>query len=94
MYLIEMDKYQQIFIDVKSKRVWLVRLRKKKESDEAIKKVLSDSRSRSHNKIRILRTDGDGIFGRSGSFQELKEREGFIHERPAPYDHQQSCHYR
>ena len=38
-----------------------------------------------------MRTDGDGIFGRSKTFQELKEKENFIHERPAPYDHRQSA---
>jgi hypothetical protein len=84
-------KYQQIFIDVKSRKVWLVRLRKKKNSDDAITKVIADSRARSHNKIRVLRTDGDGIFGRSKSFQDLRDKEEFIHERPAPYDHQQSA---
>ena len=68
-----------------------MRLRKKKESDTAIEKVLADCRARSGNKIRILRTDGDGIFGQSKKFQELKKRENFIHERPAPYDHQQSA---
>jgi hypothetical protein len=71
--------------------VWVVRLKKKKESDEAIKKIITDSKARSGNSIKILRTDGDGIFGRSKAFQELKEREKFIHERPAPYDHQQSA---
>ncbi len=75
-----------MFIDVISKKVWIIRLHKKFESDEAIKKVLIDSRTRSTNRIRILRTDGDGIFGRSKNFQELKEKENFIHERPAPYD--------
>ena len=85
------EKYSQIFIDVASKKVWVVRLKKKKESDAAIQSVLADARARSRNKIRILRTDGDGIFGRSRKFQELKEKEGFIHERPAPYDHQQSA---
>ena len=53
--------------------------------------MLADCRARSGSKIRILRTDGDGIFGRSKNFQALKERESFIHERPAPYDHNQSA---
>ena len=51
------EKYSQIFIDVASKRVWVERLKKKKDSDN--EKVLLDSRARSGNKIRILRTDGD-----------------------------------
>jgi len=85
------EKYSQIFLDVVSKKVWLVRLKKKNESDEAIKKVLLDARTRSRNKIRILRTDGDGIFGRSETFKKLKEKEEFVHERPPPYDHQQSA---
>ena len=84
-------KYSQIFLDVVSKKVWLVRLHKKRESDEAIRKVLLDSKIRSKNKIRILRTDGDGIFGRSETFNKLKEKEEFIHERPPPYDHKQSA---
>ena len=65
-------------------------LKKKKHSDEAIQAVIIDCKARSRNNIRILRTDGDGIFGRSETFQKLKEREGFTHERPAPYDHKQS----
>ena len=84
------EKYTQIFIDVVSKQVWIVRLKKKTESDEAIQKTLLDSKTRSTNNIRVLRTDGDGIFGRSESFQKIKEKEKFIHERPAPYDHKQS----
>ena len=69
------EKYSQILIDRASGRVWVVRLKKKKESDTAIEKVLTDSRARSGRKIRILRTDGDGIFGRSKRCQELKDRE-------------------
>jgi hypothetical protein len=85
------NKYSQIFLDVVSKTIWVVRLRKKKHSDDAIRKVLLDAKVRSRNSLRILRTDGDGIFGRSRNFQELREKEGFIHERPPPYDHQQSA---
>ena len=84
-------KYTEIFIDVASKRVWVVRMRKKTHSEEAIKKVIGDARARSRNNIRILRTDGDGIFGRSESFNKLREKQKFIHERPAPYDHKQSA---
>ena len=66
-------KYTQIFIDVKSKRVWVVRLRKKSHSREAIKKILRDAKIRSRNDIRILRTDGDGIFGRSDPFKKIRD---------------------
>ena len=55
------------------------------------KSIIADPRARSGRKIRILRTDGDGIFDQSKRFQELKDRENFIRERPAPYDHQQSA---
>ena len=48
-------------------------------------------KARSGNNIKILRTDGDGVFGRSKTFQELRDREKFIHERPASYDHQQNA---
>ena len=85
------EKYSQIFIDVVSKRVWVVRLKKKRDSDDAIRLVINDAKARSRNNIRILRTDGDGIFGRSATFLELKAKENFVHERPAPYDHQQSA---
>ena len=85
------EKYSQIFLDVISKRVWVVRLKKKSESDNAIEKVLLDAKTRSRKEVRIVRTDGDGIFGRSKSFQELKEKEKFLHERPAPYDHRQNA---
>jgi hypothetical protein len=41
--------------------------------------------------LKFLRADGDGIFGRSASFRELAQAEGFIHEKPAPYDHEQNA---
>ena len=84
-------KYSQLFIDVASKREWVVRFRKKSHSPDAVKKVISDAQARSHNDIRIVRSDGDGIFGRSEIFKKMKETEKFIHERPAPYDQQQSA---
>ena len=60
-------------------------------SDEAIEKNLGDAQARSGRPCKILRTDGDGIFGRSKSFQELQKKLGFVHERPAPYDHEQNA---
>jgi hypothetical protein len=83
-------KYSQIFLDEGSRRVWTVRLRSKTDSDEAIRTVVKDSQARSGRKVKFLRTDGDGIFGRSKSFQELKDELGFVHTRPAPYDHDQN----
>ena len=65
--------YSQIFIDLVSRRVWTVGLTDKTGSDEAIRKVLIDAKARSGRNIKILRTDGDGIFGRSASFQKIKE---------------------
>jgi hypothetical protein len=70
---------------VGSKRIWTVKLKFKTESDEAI----ADSRARSSKQCKILRTDGDEIFP-NRSFLELKENLKFLHERPAPYDHDQS----
>jgi len=84
-------KYSQIFIDVGSKRLWTVKLGKKTESDEAIRKVLTESKIRSGRAVKFLRTDGDGIFGRSESFKKLQEDLGFVHQRPAPYDHEQNA---
>ena len=69
------EKYLQIFIDVKSRKVWVAKLKNKTDSDKAIESVVRESYIRSRNKLRVLRTDGDGIFGRSKSFQELRERE-------------------
>ena len=71
--------------------MWVVGLKDKTGSDEAIRKILLDARSRSGRARKILRTDGDGIFGRSSSFQKLKEEFNFVHERPAPYDHNKSA---
>ena len=71
--------------------MWSKRLIHKYESDEMIKKVLDESRIIAGRGVRYLRTDGDGIFWRSKSFQELQEREKFIHERPSPYDHNQNA---
>jgi hypothetical protein len=84
-------KYSQIFIDVASRKVWTVQLGKKTDSNEAIRKVLHEARIRSGRRLKYLRADGDGIFGRSANFQSLAQAEGFIHEKPAPYDHQQSA---
>jgi len=84
-------KYSQIFIDFASRKLWTVRLKNKTESDDAIESVLADAQARSGRKCKILRTDGDGIFGRSKSFQELQKKLNFVHERPAPYDHEQSA---
>src|SRR5689334_6217733 len=76
-------------MDVASRRIWTVSLKSKTDSDSAIKEVLEDSRARSGNQCKILRTDGDGIF-RSQSFGELQKQFQFVHERQAPYDHDQS----
>ena len=84
-------KYSQIFIDLGSRRLWTVRLGKKTDSDEAIRKILTESKIRSGRTVKFLRTDGDGIFGRSESFKKLQEDLGFIHQRPAPYDHEQNA---
>jgi hypothetical protein len=83
--------YSQIFVDLVSRRVWVIALGDKTGSDEAIRKVLVDAKSRSGRPVRVLRTDGDGIFGRSDSFQKLKEEFGFVHERSPAYDHNQSA---
>ena len=56
-------KYSQLLRDVKSQKVWVARLRKKTHSNEAIEKIINDSKARFRNNIRILRTDGDGYLG-------------------------------
>jgi len=71
--------------------VWIKRFQNKTQAEEATEKILKDAFIRSRNTIRVLKTDGDGIFGRSKTFQEMREREKFTHERPAPYDHKQSA---
>ena len=45
-----------------------------------------DAKARSGRTLRFLKTDGDGVFN-SGSFEELRVKFGFIHEKSAPYDH-------
>ena len=87
----DLEKYSQIFLDVISKRVWVGRLKKKSQSNNAIEKVLIDAKTRSGKEVRIVRTVGDGIFGRSKFFEELKAKQKFLHERPAPYDHRQNA---
>jgi len=84
-------RYSQIFVDLVSRRVWTVGLVDKTDSDEAIRKILLDARSRSGRPVKVLRTDGDGIFGKSGSFQKLKEEFHFIHEQSPAYDHNKSA---
>src|ERR1700753_4362281 len=83
--------YSQIFVDLVSSRVWTVGLKDKTGSNDAIRKVLLDARARSGRPIKILRTDGDGIFGRSEKFLKVKEEFSFIHEKPAPNDHSKSA---
>jgi len=84
-------RYSQIFVDLVSRRVWTVGLGHKTDSDEAIRKVILDARARSARPIKVLRTDGDGIFGKSSSFQKIKEEFSFVHERPPAYDHNKSA---
>jgi len=43
-------------------------------------------------KVKFLRTDGDGIFRESKNFLDLQKKYGFRHERPGPYDHKHSAH--
>jgi hypothetical protein len=84
-------RYLQLFLDLGSRKVWAVPMKSKTDSDKALVEVLMDARIRSGRKCKYLRTDGDGVFGRSSSFQEIMKKEEFIHERPAPYDHEQSA---
>jgi len=74
-----------------SKKLWVAHLGDKTGSYEALERVLSDSRTRSGRPCKFLQADGDGIFGRSGRFQEI-EKFAFILQRPAAGDHEQSCH--
>ena len=71
-----LNKYSQIFIDLTS---WIKRFQNKTQAEEATEIFLKDAFIRSRNTIRVLKTDGDGIFGRSKTFQEMRERE--IHTR-------------
>ena len=59
-------------------------------SYDALREVLTDSLTRSGRKCKFLKSDGDGVFGRSGEFQKIQKDFGFVHERPAPYDHDQN----
>jgi hypothetical protein len=59
---------------------------KKTGSDQAIVETLIDARARSGRGVRFLKTDGDGVFV-SGSFEEIRGKYGFVHERSAPDDH-------
>jgi hypothetical protein len=62
-------RYSQLFIDVASRRIWTVRLGKKTESDEAIRKVLQKSKILNGRPCKFLKTDGDGIFGDQKGFR-------------------------
>jgi hypothetical protein len=86
------SRYSQIFFDMASQKIWTVRMGDKTGAYNALERVLQDSKTRSGRACKFLRTDGDGVFGRSAQFQDIQKRWGFIHERPAPYDHEQSCH--
>ena len=84
------EKYLQLFLDVKSRRVWTARLRKKAHAIEEIRRVIDDVEARSGRKVRVVRTDGDGMFSKSTEFLALKQSKGFTHERAA-YDHNQNA---
>jgi hypothetical protein len=70
--------------------IWSFRLKNKTEAISKIREVLQEVKTLTGKPVKYLRTDGDGIFARSQNFKDLQEKEGFQHERPAPYDHQQS----
>ena len=53
---------------------WVAKLKNKTDSDKAIENVLRESYIRSRNKLRVLRTDGDGIFGRKVISGAQRER--------------------
>jgi hypothetical protein len=59
---------------------------KKTGSDEAVSEVLIDAKARSGKNVRFVKTDGDGIF-RSDTFNNIRKKFGFVHERAAPDDH-------
>jgi hypothetical protein len=59
---------------------------RKTGSDQAIVETLIDARARSGRQARFLKTDGDGVFV-SDTFERIRTKYGFVHERSAPADH-------
>ena len=58
---------------------------------EALEKILTESKTLSGRSCKFVRTDGDGVFA-SSTFREIQEKFGFVHQKAAAYDHEQSCH--
>ena len=61
---------------------WCFTMSKKTGSDQASMETVIDAKARSGRTLRFLKTDGDGVFN-SGSFEELRVKFGFIHEKSA-----------
>ena len=84
-------KYLQIFVDVATLRLWVRGMPQKTGAYDALRDVLSEAKVRSGRPAKFVKSDGDGVFGRSAEFQEIQKNFGFIHERSAPYDHNQNA---
>src|SRR6185312_11565037 len=78
--------YAQLFKDIGSNYKWCHWMARKTGADQAVEQVLIDCKARSGKDVKIIKTDGDGIFT-SKSFERLRVKYKFIHEFSAPEDH-------
>ena len=86
------NRYNHLVYDLGSKYLWTFRIKKKPEALANLDLVLNEVQTFTGQKVKFLRTDGDGIFRQSKNFLDLQKKYGFRHERPGPYDHKHSAH--
>lgn len=77
--------YAQLFKDIGSNYKWCHWMARKTGADQAVEQVLIDCKARSGKDVKIIKTDGDGVFT-SKSFEALRQKYKFIHEFSAPED--------
>jgi hypothetical protein len=84
------DAGSQVF--AATRKLWTVRLKDKTDSYDALKEVLQDAKARCGRACKVVKADGDRIFGTSKRFLEIQREFGFVFERAAPHDHNDSAH--
>ena len=83
------NHYGAAIIDPVSEYIYYAPMPKKSSALKCIKKTISNLNARSGNKVRLLKSDGDGIFT-SKEMEEYCVVSNIRHEYSSPGDHRQN----
>ena len=78
-------RYAAIYVDLKSRFVYVKMLKTKDDNYQAMVEVIVDAKARSGNEMRFLKTDGDGIFV-SSTANDIYKKYKIRHILSAPGD--------